>query len=1480
MNINSSDYDIICNKTWICGGNVIQSDREFSSLKEFSSPEKKVLNGSIKANKFIVRSKPSKDIEMNCVLETSEVKIEAKMKEVKIDKFIDCKNISIFAKNVIINGEICNCSYGKKLLIDFNLEQAILNGNIGTKANKCVTNEISGKISGDLINNGIIKSENLTELKMRNLLAPQSFGRLPSISSLNMELEFEKDCEDCSQINGSLLKMNVKGDALCRKNTTWNSANIILNCVGNVFIDGTINSDDLALFCQNKVITSDNSDIRIGNAILACGIFDQNGFWKSKLLQIKENDEIFTNGKMEVEKGEIFCDNKISIEINEIESAGNIDAGNLLQINATKTICNSGRLKSADILLTFEEPNDTISDGICKIEKNGEILAEKLCEITAKTFLVDGMLHSGNTLNIKSNDIISNGKVTSEGLMKIDAKQSFLNNGSIESNDKLLMNTNKLETNGSILSKDLCEIIADLFALNGTLHSNDKLNIVANDISNNGKITAENFMKIDGKQLFLNNALMESKDNLYISSELLKTLKDNKISSLGLLEINSISILLEGNLKSDNKIKISCNDLASNGEIICKKEMQIDAKELFINNGSIKSFDNLNISTNKFESKGNILSKALCEIIADLLALDGTIHSDKEMNMKANDLINNGKIFSKNSIEIDAKQCFTNNGIIESDDSLQISSNSLKTTKDSKILSFESLEIETVTILSEGDFKSNNKIYIKSDKFVNNGNLDADNSILINSKEFITNNGSFETKDNLILSTNKLETKGTFLSKNLCKITAVSVSLDDNLSCNKLHFKEVKEIQIYGNVNCDTCEVDAFESSTGIEIDGIFHCKNIFTVLQNSNDKSDKSNMLLIGGQLLTNYINAINTSIKMKPNSQILIQNNELHYSDNYQIHCKNIHISAETILMTKSRRKIICSNDWVQEGIFLQTPNFESIKNETITKTVFQGNVEAKNIFIQPTNAKANIEIDGYLKTENLQIITDKGKAFISQNSIIKCDIVKITAAIVFNFGQIYQNNKNDIFELTSNSDLFVNGNSGIIGNDQIITSLLNITGDFLNYGIIKCEKNMEIHLRNFLSTKENPFPKSDFLDFQESPFGGFSDSPKSVSAKKVKMFAERGIEDCGQLSANIIDIIAKRNIICEKNSIWKAGRVTIFTEQNFNIEGDIKLQYATLSANKILTTLDGNAEIEITSVKAKEFEIAGKWQCENFLLEGGNDSNIEKALINRKFKEVPTMLEEIYNEVFKINESSKIMCQNATVYTQSFENSGKFEVQNAQIYSKTLFQQKGGIMSAKNNLNVVVKDVTNFEGSLLSHNLNITAFDSFISSTEIQVDKTEIAVLDSKTLIELNNEMVVIGPLTILTLLPLIDSSDNETDVTQSGICINGILIAETIKSEIPIKVEENSKVILERNPQTSKKIQRILDVPSIDLKQNATLKAINYENTQVQIKIADDIVFDGTMNSHFDGKETDCVPYFDKEKFNHSIKFTKFVAYLRV
>uniref|UniRef100_A0AC35F037 Uncharacterized protein n=1 Tax=Panagrolaimus sp. PS1159 TaxID=55785 RepID=A0AC35F037_9BILA len=755
--------------------------------------------------------------------------------------------------------------------------------------------------------------------------------------------------------------------------------------------------------------------------------------------------------------------------------------------------------------------------------------------------------------------------------------------------------------------------------------------------------------------------------------------------------------------------------------------------------------------------------------------------------MKANDLINNGKIFSKNSIEIDAKQCFTNNGIIESDDSLQISSNSLKTTKDSKILSFGSLEIET----------------------------------------------------------------------------------------------EVKEIQLYGNVNCDTCEVDAFESFIGIEIDGIFHCKNIFTILQNSNDKFDKPNVLVVGGQLLTNYIDAINTSIKMKPNSQILIQSSELHHSDNCEIHCKNIHISAEAILMTKSLGKIICSNDWIQEGIFLQTPNFESIKNETITKTVFQGNVEAKNIFIQPTNAKANIEIDGYLKTENLQIIADKGKAFISQKSIIKCDIVKIAAAIVFNFGQIYQNIKNDIFELTSNSDLFVNGNSGIIGNDQVITSLLNISGDFLNYGIIKCEKSMEIHLRNFLSTKENPFPKADFSDFQESPpFGGFTDSPRSVSAKKVKMIAERGIEDCGQLSANIIDIVAKRNIICEKNSIWKAGRVTIFTEQNFNIEGDIKLQYATITANKIVTTFDGNAEIEITSVKTKEFEIAGKWQCENFLLKREDDSKIEKAIINRKFKEMPTMLEEIHNKVFKINENAKIMCQNATIFTQSFKNAGKFEVQNAQIYSKTLLQQKGGVMSAKDNLNIVVKDIINFEGSLLSHNLNITAFDSLLSNAEIQADKTEIAVLDLKTLIELNNEMVVIGPLTISTLLPLIDSSDNETDITQNGICINGTLLAETIKSKIPLKLEENSKVILERNSQTSKKIQRILDVPSIDLKQNATLKAINYENTQVQIKIAENIVFDGIMNSHFDGKETDCVPYFDKEKFSHSIKFTKFVAYLHV
>lgn len=426
----------------------------------------------------------------------------------------------------------------------------------------------------------------------------------------------------------------------------------------------------------------------------------------------------------------------------------------------------------------------------------------------------DLIFSNENGFNINGADFINtNGVTISTGLY---------NNGTVsqKGNGKV----NILEK-GVRVEGDYFNVIADAINLTGDIsHLNytknlENVNLISGkntvDLSDkkNPKITAsqtsntEGF-SVDGGDL---NSIYGDKVKIISTNEglgvrhegLITSLEDVEIKAKGDIQTNIIEsknismeaknistkavkaddvnlkaaelVLNDGLMSVNNNIKISGNNVINSWDIsnslekyglttgvISGKNINITAKNLFLNGGSIVS-DNFNLLwTQDFLNDGYMRFGNTSTIVAKNI-YSNTLISDNILNISASNQLVNEKNIEAKQLKISATNELDNRGVIFSDESIDIS-------KDNLILS------------NSGSIGSNNNLDINVKKITNENSGYSKlvgNNVKVTTKEKFDNYGLIATTNKFTFNSNAMQNFGTISSKNEIDVTAKSSFAND-----------------------------------------------------------------------------------------------------------------------------------------------------------------------------------------------------------------------------------------------------------------------------------------------------------------------------------------------------------------------------------------------------------------------------------------------------------------------------------------------------------------------------------------------------------------------------------------------------------------------------------------------------------------------------------------------------------------------------
>lgn len=646
-----------------------------------------------------------------------------------------------------------------------------------------------------------------------------------------------------------------------------------------------------------------------------------------------------------------------------------------------------------------------------------------------------------------------------------------------------------------------------------------------------------------------------------------------------------------------------------------------------------------------------------------------------------------------------------------------------------------------------------------------------------------------------------------------------------------------------------------------------------------------------ISGILSSYNIHAINTALEIKPSGQVYVCSFE---SDGpvIALHCDQIYAHADSLLLIQSPehsflRKCVSNKLWLQEGNFLQAPNKIEPESLPTYKISYSGVVQAEELHIKTNSDIAHIEIDASIVATKLEIDSKHNEIHISDKSMIECAQLQAISSKCFIYGKIFNCENNGQLDLDLKVGNLIIGNNGSVGAKtlELITNKImgSISGSLFNYGRIESVEKLDLDIKSIKSIKKNSVPKSELaLLSEQTAYVNSIDSnqsqPKIVSGQ-VKMVVRESIEDCSQITGDLLDIEAEE-VRCENGSLWRGGIIqNLAVGTNLVIEGAVRVDEANIVAKKrIVTEISGNVNIKIVNLSTPNFETSAKWECETFNLYENSNEDEQKFLASEETRQynddILQAFAYIYNKTFTIEYNGEIACKNCTIITGLFYNKGKLTVlDELKIFSPWIRQINESSIHAGQSFVICTKDVPPFYGCISSSKLRIVVFEQFFCSAKIQADSVQISLIyPQKSQFNMNKEasMEINGPLTIETCRPTKIDMTNKPLLERyldGGIKVFGKLVAQEIHANALIRLEEKSECYLKNFLPISSIIQpkRILEFESFCAKQNAIFKAINYANIKAQIKSTDKIIFDDILTNENE-EEVDCLGYIARDIMN--------------
>lgn len=699
---------------------------------------------------------------------------------------------------------------------------------------------------------------------------------------------------------------------------------------------------------------------------------------KSKNVSIKEKAiserNIKATGKEIVNLGTLSANQDIVLKGKNLKNEKDITAQNT-KVEAD-VVENSGTIYS-------EKSLNLISKEI--ENKNKAIIAGNKLNTESDKIMNSGIM-LGDVVSIKSIDADNVGTITGEN--SVDISSNIKNSGNIKGKNKVEI-TGEVNNTKNIKSEEGLLISGNLNNQGYIYGMDSKLN---GEIINAGNILSLRSMNISGNINNFNN--LASGDKLILISENLEN---------------------TGNISSEI-IELTGNNL-NNFNSITGKNIQLNIDDI-INNETIYAENFLGVAGNNLKNNKLIQSLGSMSIISQSIDNSGDLFIKEDMTLKADEIINTGKIISEGAGKFETKNYLINNSIIQGN------TLKLKNIKNTGKLSSEK-NIEAETIENSGTVTALENIESDTVKNETSGKIVSGNGI--NVKESLENAGILSAKGNLT-GTN-IKNSGNLLSDkdiSLKELRENSGAIEGN-NINILNIEDV---------NNDSGEIKVFNEESQINITASNLTNNAGKIQSQGKLALNINNDLVLAGSVIGNK--------ELNINAKSLISNADIENNGNIILQLEN---------------------DFVNNKKFVSGENIE-ITAENLTNSGTLGSV--KGFFVNILGKLNNLKdiILGSEKNEfaagneirNEGFITSQGNLILNSENLANSGQIASGEELDINLNGDLSNNTDSLIYSNSNMNIKVNGNMlnerGEIysGNELIIAvdgNIKNTIGDIESIG-----------------------------------------------------------------------------------------------------------------------------------------------------------------------------------------------------------------------------------------------------------------------------------------------------------------------------------------------------------------------------------------------------------------------------------------------
>lgn len=438
---------------------------------------------------------------------------------------------------------------------------------------------------------------------------------------------------------------------------------------------GQLNNQNGQVYSVGSATVKVQGDIKNQKGVIVAG---QN-------LNVQSNTLNNTEGTLRSEKADLT----INAQGQLINQQGDLYAGQNLSINSNGLVNNAGQIASQN-QLSINTQQQQLSN------QNGKIIAKV---VDLKTGKLDNQA----------------GLIQAEHSVKIDTQQNALVNNHSGSNAGIL-------SQGSldILNVSQLENISGYIAAVGSAH------ITAQNLNNNtGQINSQADLTINqqssGGRIDNVAGQIQAQQNVNLKAD---TLNNRGVGS-HIVAGEKLSI-------TANKVDNSQTKDATTLGGIDAKNIEINAQELDNQSGVIRATDqaNLNLSNRLNNQSGSIssldtLNMGTADKTLNVNNTGGELLAKNQLNLKANELINLGKIISEGNVDIDLKQSYTHSkdDQIAANGTLKLSTEQDLITQ-SELTAGQKIELSAKNIKNEtGASISSNETHLTAQDTVHNQGL-------------------------------------------------------------------------------------------------------------------------------------------------------------------------------------------------------------------------------------------------------------------------------------------------------------------------------------------------------------------------------------------------------------------------------------------------------------------------------------------------------------------------------------------------------------------------------------------------------------------------------------------------------------------------------------------------------------------------------------------------------------------------------------